>query len=76
MLEHEGPNSADLGPTESAAILKANRVEPELGAVLVSFDMNVHRLVTISGVEEEAVRPTPKNRWHPGKLYTVESGNG
>ena len=69
MLKYEGTYPADLGPAKSAAVLKAHRLEPEFGAVFVSFNMNVHWLFTIAGVEEEAIRPTPENGWHQLRVY-------
>jgi len=72
VVKHERTDSVDFGSVEAATILKAYGVEPELGAVFVSLDMNVHRVVTIAGVEEKAIRPTPKDRWHPVRVYTVE----
>jgi hypothetical protein len=47
--------SIDLRPAESAAILQPNGIEPEFSFVLITFNMHMRRLITISGVKEESI---------------------
>jgi len=48
--------SIDLCSAESAAILQPNRVEPEFSLIVLTLNVNVWWLLTISGVKEESVR--------------------
>jgi hypothetical protein len=41
---------------ETPAVLKSDRVEPEFGFIPLALNVNVRRLITITGVKEESVR--------------------
>jgi len=49
-------NPTDLSRLEPATVLEPNRVEPELGGVLIALDVDVRRLGCVAGVEVEAIR--------------------
>jgi hypothetical protein len=64
VLPHQIQDTPQLGPTEATALLKPNGVEPDLGPILLTLDVNVRRLLAVAGEEEEAVRPSAENGWH------------
>jgi len=66
MFSHEPFDLAYLHPREPTAALQANGVQPQFGDIIVAFDMNVGRLVPITGVEEEPVWPLTQNCRHGG----------
>ena len=45
-------NLADLRPVESAASLKPDRIKPELGNIIITLDVDVLRLIAITGVKK------------------------
>jgi hypothetical protein len=47
----------DFLPAEAVAPFQPDGVEPELGFAVVALDVDVGRLTTIAGVEEESERP-------------------
>ena len=57
-------NSPQLDATEPHASLKSNRIEPVLGDIITWFDMNMRRLLTVSGVEEEPIGTDWEHRRH------------
>jgi hypothetical protein len=52
---------SNLDPPEAAAILKANRIKPELGLPFLPLHMDMRRLVMIRRVEEQPVWTGAKN---------------
>ncbi|MGH7617314.1 MAG: hypothetical protein ACREPM_08815 [Gemmatimonadaceae bacterium] len=44
--------------------MKANRVQPDLGAIGIALNVNVRRLVPIAGEEEAPVRADAKDGGH------------
>src|SRR5919108_557053 len=56
--------AVDLSPAEAAAVLQPHGVKPELGLVVVPFDVDVWRLVRVTSIKEEPVRPKPQNSRH------------
>lgn len=44
---------------KSATLLKSDRIEPEFSGVFVMFNMNMGRLIAITGIKKESVRPDP-----------------
>jgi hypothetical protein len=48
--------------------VKANGVEPHLGAIGVTFNVDVRRFVPVACEEEAAIRTDAKNGGH-GELY-------
>jgi hypothetical protein len=53
MLLDQITDSVDLFPAEAAAALQPDGIEPELRLAVVTFDVDVRRLPSIAGVEEE-----------------------
>jgi len=45
-----------LRPGEPRTVLQPYRIEPELGPVVPTLNVDVWRFITISGVEEKPVR--------------------
>ena len=68
MLFNEPLYPLDLGPSESAAALKPNRVEPELRDVVVTLHMDVGWFLAIPSIEEEPIWAKPQHRWHVAKV--------
>jgi hypothetical protein len=64
MLLDQPLNPPNLRRLEATAALKANGAQPELRCIVVSFDVNVRRLVPITRVEKEAVGARPQHRRH------------
>ena len=64
MFAHQTQDTIKFAPIEAAAFVQAHRVEPNLGAILFPFNVNVRRLKAIASVEEEAVRSKAENGRH------------
>jgi hypothetical protein len=47
----------DLISTIPTAILQSDGIEPELGDIVVTFNMSVRRLVAVGRVKEEPISP-------------------
>src|SRR5437773_11128313 len=45
-------DTVDLNSTKASAILQSYGFQPEFGLIVVPFDMNMRRLVTISRIKE------------------------
>jgi hypothetical protein len=54
----------DLMPVKPAAPFESHRINPKLCLLILTFHMNVRRLIPIIRIEEESVRSDTKNRWH------------
>jgi hypothetical protein len=67
MLPYENDTSK-LAAREAATVVKANRIEPYLRAIGVTFEVDVGRLVPVAREEETAIRTDAKNGGH-GELY-------
>jgi hypothetical protein len=52
---------AQLGAAKATAVRQPRWLEPELGPATISLDVYVGRLVAVSGVEEEPVRPRDRS---------------
>jgi len=48
MLENQAMDALDLDATETHAALKSNRLEPELGELILMFHVDVRRLLAIA----------------------------
>jgi hypothetical protein len=57
-------NPPYLRGLEATAALKANGAQPELRGIVVSFNVDMRRLIPITRVEEEAVGARPQHRRH------------
>lgn len=68
MLAHHHNDTSKFTARKAATILEPNGVEPELGSIGVTLDMNMRRLDAVPGEEEAPVRPNTKNRRHAGKV--------
>jgi hypothetical protein len=64
MLLDQPLNPPNLRGLEATAALKANGAQPELRGIVVSFNVNMRRLISISRVEEETVGTDPQDRRH------------
>jgi hypothetical protein len=64
MLLDEPLYPIDLLPVKAAARLKPHRIEPEFGYMIITLNMNVGRLLTITCVKEKSVRANSAYRWH------------
>jgi hypothetical protein len=64
VFAHEPLDSVDLDSRETAAALQSDRIEPEFGHIIVAFDMDVGRFVSIASVEEESVWANTQNGRH------------
>jgi hypothetical protein len=68
MCRNQADNAIDLSPAEAAALLESNGIEPHLGAIRLALDVDVRRLVTIAGEEEEPVWTYAENSGHRSAL--------
>jgi hypothetical protein len=55
ILSHQPFQSANLVAAESPALLESDRIKPELGSSIITFNVNVRRLVALTGVKEKPV---------------------
>jgi len=46
---------SDLGSTKPATGMKPDRVKPKFRYLVVTLNMNMHRLIPIASIEEESV---------------------
>ena len=53
---------------ETATSIKHNRINPELGRVLVSLDVDMWRFLTVVCVEEKPVGSDSQGSWHDKTL--------
>jgi hypothetical protein len=59
LLFYEPSHLINLIPAEPAAKLKSNGIDPTLGFAVFSLNVNMWRLVPVTGVKEEPVRTNP-----------------
>jgi hypothetical protein len=52
----------DLMPVKPAAPFESHRINPKLCLLILTFHMNVRRLIPIIRIEEKSVRSDAKNR--------------
>src|SRR3972149_255924 len=64
-------NAPQLRPVEPTTLFQSHRVQPELGHVLIPFNMNMLRLIRVTGVEEKPVRAGLPNGGHRSPSLTV-----
>ena len=65
MFLNQRGNSTQLWAAITAAVLKANRIEPELRPVPIALYVNMRWFGTVLGVEEEPIWTNTKDRRHP-----------
>ena len=73
MLPHQTQDTTNLGPTEATAFLKANRIEPDLGPILITLDVDVRRLLAVTREEEEPVGTGAENSRHELNLRATSA---
>ena len=64
-MDHQN-DTRDLAARKATALLKPNRIEPDLGAIGVALHVDVRWLAAIAREEEAAVGPDAKNGRHGG----------
>ena len=64
MLAHHQYDTSEFAARKATAVLEANRVQPQLGAIGVALNVDVRRLIPIAGEEEAAVRADAKDGGH------------
>jgi hypothetical protein len=45
----------DFAPAETTAIVKSDRIQPEFSSILVAFNVDMRRFITVSRIEEESI---------------------
>jgi len=65
------PNLFQLKAVETATVLKANRIEPVLCDLVISFNMYVMRLIAITGIKKESIGTGSEYSWHSIHLFTA-----
>jgi len=73
VLPHQTQDTPEFGPTEAAALIEPNGVEPDFRAILIALDVNVRRFLAVAGEEEESIRPGTENGWHGFNLGAAMS---
>jgi hypothetical protein len=56
LLSDESAYSVEFFTTEAAAPLQVYGVQPEFRCIIVALDVDVRRLISVTRVEEKAVR--------------------
>ncbi len=64
MLSHHQNDTREFAAGKPAALLEADRVQPDLGAIGIPLDMHMSGLGTVAREEEEPVRPNPQDGRH------------
>jgi len=55
-------------PVESTALLQTDWFEPEFGYIVLSFDVDMERLILVAGIVEKPIRAAAKDGWHQCSL--------
>ena len=74
MLFNKSLNPMDLDSLESTAALQADRIEPELGEVVVALHVDMRWLIPVTSIEEEAIRAKSQHRGYKA-TYLTAAGN-
>jgi hypothetical protein len=64
MIPDDFVDSTELCPIKATASLQPDRIEPQLGDLVLTLDVNVLRFIAIACVKEQSVRTYPEYRWH------------
>ena len=64
MLRYETLDIAEIRASQSSAFLLPYRIQPELGHMIVTFNVHMPRLVAISCIKEESVWTVPQDGRH------------
>jgi hypothetical protein len=70
---HQKLHAPNLGPPKATALGQPNRIKPEFGSIRVPFHMDVPRLVSVSGVEEQPIGSAPEDRRHEDDCMPASS---
>jgi hypothetical protein len=62
MLLDQTLNGCQILPAESSTAGESNGVQPELGDVAASLDVDILRLIAVACVEEESIRTSAKEQ--------------
>jgi len=54
----------NVWPVEPAAVLQANGIKPEFCKAISTLNMNMDRLMPITRIEKETIRPGSQYCWH------------
>jgi hypothetical protein len=60
-------DTVDFAATEAATSVQPNRIEPEPGFHVLSFDVDMRWFTAVAGVKEEPVWPLDWYGWHSCK---------
>jgi hypothetical protein len=74
VFPHYENDTSQFAAGKAAAVVKANGIEPHLGAISIAFDMDVGRLVAVAGEEETAIRTDPEYGGHRELYYPARLG--
>ena len=55
VLRNKPLHSGYLSSAKTSAMLQSDRIQPEVGYFIISFKMNVTRLILITCIKEESV---------------------
>jgi hypothetical protein len=55
ILVHQAFQPADLVATKSPTLLESDRIKPELGSSIITFNVNMGWLVSLADVKEKSV---------------------
>ena len=64
MIPDDFVDSTEFCSIEATASLQPDRIEPELGDLVLTLDVNVLRFIAIAGVKEQSIRAYPEYCWH------------
>ena len=64
MFSHHQNDTRQFTARKAATLLEPYRIQPDLGAVGIPFNVHMWRLRSIAGEKEEPVRPETQNSRH------------
>ncbi len=64
MIVYKLVHSTNLSAGKSSTPVQSDRLKPELGQFLFTFDMHMRRFIAIPCIEEKTVRPDSQSCWH------------
>ena len=68
MLLDEPLNPLDLDSPESTAALQPDRIEPELGEVVVTLHVDMRWFIAVISIEEEPIRAKSQHGRHRDRV--------
>jgi len=71
-LFHDLLDAIEFATAKTAAALQSHRIEPELGNVIFTLNVDMFWFVAITGVEVEPIRSNSQDSWHRASTIVLK----